>query len=147
MEREESEFRDLQLTIVRARMAFRRYLQRTLRRHGVEITFEMLQVLGSLWHEPDVTQRALAVRISRDKASLSSLMGRMERKGYILRREHPSDRRNKLVRLTPEGEALWERVVPILDGAYARTGQRFGTERLRCLTDGLADLAEQLDHE
>ena len=51
--REGAEFRELMLQIVRTRMAFRRSMQRTLRKNNAGITFEMLQVLSSLWHEQD----------------------------------------------------------------------------------------------
>ena len=41
--REGAEFRELMLQIVRTRMAFRRSMQRTLRKNNAGITFEMLQ--------------------------------------------------------------------------------------------------------
>ena len=52
--REGAEFRELMLQIVRTRMAFRRSMQRTLRKNNAGITFEMLQVLSSLWHEQGI---------------------------------------------------------------------------------------------
>ena len=55
--REGAEFRELMLQIVRTRMAFRRSMQRTLRKNNAGITFEMLQVLRSLWHEQGISQR------------------------------------------------------------------------------------------
>lgn len=87
-------------------MAFRRYIQRTLKEHGIGITFEMLQVLSCLWRDQGIAQQTLAERIIKDKASLSNLLSNLERKGYVCRREDASDRRNKLVYLTPAGEAL-----------------------------------------
>lgn len=102
--REGAEFRELMLQIVRTRMAFRRSMQRTLRKNNAGITFEMLQVLSSLWHEQGISQQILAERIAKDKACLTNLMNNLEKKGYVYRREDPADRRNKLVFLTPEGE-------------------------------------------
>lgn len=55
--REGAEFRELMLQIVRTRMAFRRSMQRTLRKNNAGITFEMLQVLSSLWHEQGIVSR------------------------------------------------------------------------------------------
>ena len=55
--REGAEFRELMLQIVRTRMAFRRSMQRTLRKNNAGITFEMLQVLSSLWHEQELVSR------------------------------------------------------------------------------------------
>ena len=43
-----AEFRELMLQVVRTRMAFRRAMQRTLKKNNAGITFEMLQVLSSL---------------------------------------------------------------------------------------------------
>ncbi len=102
--REGAEFRELMLQIVRTRMAFRRSMQRTLRKNNAGITFEMLQVLSSLWHEQGISQQILAERIAKkDKACLTNLMNNLEKKGYVYRKEDPADRRNKLVFLTPEG--------------------------------------------
>lgn len=50
--REGGEFRELMLQVFRTRMSFRRAMQRTLKRNNAGITFEMLQILSSLWHSP-----------------------------------------------------------------------------------------------
>ena len=81
--REGAEFRELMLQIVRTRMAFRRSMQRTLRKNNAGITFEMLQVLSSLWHEQGISQQILAERIAKDKACLTNLMNNLEKKGYV----------------------------------------------------------------
>ena len=99
--REGAEFRELMLQVVRTRMAFRRSMQRTLKKNNAGITFEMLQVLSSLWHEQGISQQILAERIAKDKACLTNLMNNLEKKGYVCRKEDPNDRRNKLVFLTP----------------------------------------------
>ena len=78
--REGAEFRELMLQIVRTRMAFRRSMQRTLRKNNAVITFEMLQVLSSLWHEQGISQQILAERIAKDKACLTNLMNNLRRK-------------------------------------------------------------------
>lgn len=52
--------RELILQILRTRMAFRQTLQRVLKRHNVDMTFEMLQVMNCLWnerHQPAVSGR------------------------------------------------------------------------------------------
>ena len=88
--REGAEFRELMLQIVRTRMAFRRSMQRTLRKNNAGITFEMLQVLSSLWHEQGISQQILAERIAKDKACLTNLMNNLEKKGYVLSLIHIS---------------------------------------------------------
>ena len=127
--REGAEFRELMLQVVRTRMAFRRSMQRTLKKNNAGITFEMLQVLSSLWHEQGISQQILAERIAKDKACLTNLMNNLEKKGYVYRKEDANDRRNKLVYLTPEGEALKVQIRPILNLVYANAEEILSTER------------------
>lgn len=87
MIREGAEFRELMLQVFRTRMAFRRSMQRTLRKNNAGITFEMLQVLSCLWHEQGISQQILAERIAKDKACLTNLMNNLEKKGYVHRKE------------------------------------------------------------
>ena len=86
---EGKEFRELMLQVVRTRMAFRRSMQRTLKKNNAGITFEMLQILSCLWHEQGITQQVLAERTAKDKACLTNLMNNLEKKGYVHRKEDP----------------------------------------------------------
>lgn len=146
MTKQGAEFRNLQLVIVRARMVFRRYIQRTLKEHGFGITFEMLQVISCLWRDQGIAQQTLAERIVKDKASLSNLLNNLERKGYISRKEDAADRRNKLVYLTPAGEALWQRLLPILDEVYTRAEEAMELARIRNLTAELEEMHNILEN-
>ena len=64
---EGKEFRELMLQVVRTRMAFRRSMQRTLKKNNAGITFEMLQILSCLWHEQGITQQVLAERTAKEE--------------------------------------------------------------------------------
>lgn len=139
------DFRDFQLQIVRVRIAFRQCLHRTLKQHGISVTFEMLQVLSCLWREQGTTQQQLAERTFKSKASLSSLMNTLERHGLVLRRAESADRRNKRVYLTPEGEKFWQRILPILDELYTRIEKNIGLDRLRNMTSDLMLVHDELE--
>lgn len=127
--KEGNEFRELMIQIFRTHMAFRRAMQRTLKDNHAGITFEMLQVLSSLWNEQGITQQVLAERTAKDKACLTNLMNNLEKKGYVYRKEDINDRRNKLVYLSPEGEALKVQIRPILNLVYANAEEILSTER------------------
>ena len=73
--------------MLRTRMAFRQALQRVLKRNNIDITFEMLQVLSSLWQEQGISQQALAEKTAKDKACMTNLMANLEKKGWIMRRK------------------------------------------------------------
>ena len=140
--REGAEFRELMLQIVRTRMAFRRSMQRTLRKNNAGITFEMLQVLSSLWHEQGISQQILAERIAKDKACLTNLMNNLEKKGYVYRK----DRRNKLVFLTPEGEEFKDQIRPILDQVYVYAEKIIGIESIETMLSELKGVYDVLEN-
>ena len=146
MIREGAEFRELMLQVFRTRMAFRRSMQRTLRKNNAGITFEMLQVLSCLWHEQGISQQILAERIAKDKACLTNLMNNLEKKGYVCRREDPADRRNKLVFLTPEGDKFREQIRPILDEVYKEGERTIGLKRVQILLSGLKKMHDVLEN-
>ena len=87
--------------MLRTRMAFRQALQRVLKRNNIDITFEMLQVLSSLWQEQGISQQALAEKTAKDKACMTNLMANLEKKGWIMRQEDPNDRRRDIRPCTP----------------------------------------------
>lgn len=146
MNREGSEFRELMLSVVRTRMAFRRAMQRTLKRNEAGITFEMLQILSCLWNEQGITQQVLAERTAKDKACLTNLMLNLEKKGYVCRKEDASDRRNKLVYLTPEGERFREQIRPVLDQVYVNAEKSIGQETLHRMLSELDTVFNVLEN-
>ena len=144
--RERTEFRELMLQVFRTRMAFRRAMQRTLKRNNAGITFEMLQVLSSLWHEQGITQQVLAERTAKDKACLTNLMNNLEKKGYVRREEDPTDRRSKLVFLTNEGEEFRNQIRPILDQVYVNAEQTIGLEGIKVMMSELNSVYNVLEN-
>ena len=143
--KEGNEFRELMIQIFRTRMAFRRAMQRTLKDNNAGITFEMLQVLSSLWHEQGITQQALAERTAKDKACLTSLMTNLERKGLVCRHENPKDRRNKLVYLTEKGEEFHQWIAPQLKEYYDRLERILGKEQIKLTDKLLKDLQHAIE--
>ena len=146
LNREGTEFRELMLSVVRTRMAFRRAMQRTLKRNEAGITFEMLQVLSCLWNEQGITQQVLAERTAKDKACLTNLMLNLEKKGYVCRKEDASDRRNKMVYLTPEGERFREQIRPVLDQVYVNAEKSIGQETLHRMLSELDTVFNVLEN-
>ena len=83
-----------------------------LKRHNVDMTFEMLQVMNCLWNKQGISQQSLAEKTAKDKACLTNLINNLEKKNWVIRKEGPSDRRNRLIFLTPQGEELALTVKP-----------------------------------
>ena len=60
--------RELNLQLLKTRMAFRQAVQRLLRKYEIGMTFEMLQILYQLRTLQGVSQQQLAEATARDKA-------------------------------------------------------------------------------
>ena len=70
-------------------------------------------VLRMLWLEEGLTQVALAARMRVRKASLTSVLSTLERKGYLRRTQRGEDRRKYHLFLTRQGLALEKELLPI----------------------------------
>ena len=134
--------RELMLQLLKTRMAFRQALQRVLKRNNIDMTFEMLQILSSLWYQQGISQQFLAEKTAKDKACLTNLMGNLEKKGWIERREDPADRRNRLVYLTSEGEEISARIRPLVYDVYTQAGDIMGVDEINESVQKLRKLDE-----
>ena len=134
--------RELIIQIIKTRTSFRQTLQRVLKCHNIDMTFEMLQVMNSLWHEQGVSQQMLAGKTAKDKACLTNLMTNMEKRGWIIRKENPADRRNRLVYLTPEGEEMNTLIRPVIKDVYSQAGIQMGTREIEATINQLKRLDE-----
>ncbi|MCX8462705.1 MarR family transcriptional regulator [Bacteroides fragilis] len=137
--------RELILQILRTRMAFRQTLQRVLKRHNVDMTFEMLQVMNCLWNEQGISQQSLAEKTAKDKACLTNLINNLEKKNWVIRKEDSSDRRNRLIFLTIQGEELALTVKPLINDLYTQTGIEMEVSRINECTEDLKRLYEVLN--
>ena len=137
--------RELILQILRTRMAFRQTLQRVLKRHNVDMTFEMLQVMNCLWNEQGISQQSLAEKTAKDKACLTNLINTLEKKNWVIRKEDSSDRRNRLIFLTAQGEELALTVKPLINDIYTQTGIEMEVSRIDECTEDLKRLYEVLN--
>ena len=100
--------------------AFRSALERRLEGSGVRPTqFVALAHLVALGPLP---QAELAALLSITPASAVRLIDRMERDGWVTRRDDPADRRVNLVAPTPQALSIWEDLsaypVDLLKQAY-----------------------------
>lgn len=87
-------------------------LRRALREE-FDITMPAFDLLAQVHRPPQgPTMGQLSQRLMVSKGNVSDLVERLETKGLILRRTDDEDGRVQHVHLTPEGEALVERMLP-----------------------------------
>ena len=85
-----------------------RVFTRLLKLHGIE-EFNPAQgrIIFALWQGDDIPIQALATRTALKKSTLTSMLDRLEKDGWIARVPSPDDRRSILVRLT-EKHREWQ---------------------------------------
>ena len=91
--------------------AFQRALTARLAAHGV--SFGHWTFLRVLWQRDGITQRELSLRAGVMEPTTFAAVTAMEKRGYVVRRQHAGNRKNVYVHLTRAGRALERRLVPL----------------------------------
>jgi DNA-binding MarR family transcriptional regulator len=94
------------------RILSRQQIQEKLKGHGINLTFEMLEVMSCLWRKDGIIQQEIADQTLRDKSSMTYLLDNLVKRGLVKRAEDESDRRNKLIYLTADGRDLRKLLFP-----------------------------------
>lgn len=74
--------------------------------------------------------------------AMGELVDELERMGYVVRRQDPTDRRAKLIRLTKKGQACIEAGIATIDGIEHRLIDQLGERGHRQLRALLAKLLD-----
>jgi len=75
------------------------------------LTRSQLRVVLHLMREDGISQVALADDLQLGKVTVGGLLDRLQEKGLVERRPHPSDRRAKLVYLTLTDQKMYDSIV------------------------------------
>lgn len=98
--------------IHKANLKLRARLLRTLEPY--DITTEQWEMLNYLWLEDGISQKDLAEQIGKDQTNAARIADKLERKGWLERKTHPSDRRAYRMFLTEEGKTLKTVLQPLV---------------------------------
>ncbi len=81
------------------------------RKHG--LTAKELFVLDLIWFAPEgCLQSELCERLSATKQTVSAIVKKFLKQGYLKLTESETDRRNKIIRLTSEGKKYVKKIIP-----------------------------------
>ena len=80
-------------------------------------------------------------------ASVTSLIDRLERKGFVTRVDDPADRRRVLVEVRRDRLASWRQKVPSPAESLARLWDRYSDAELKVIADFLGGNADRLRAE
>ena len=87
---------------------FRRELMAALKEY--RMTPEQWQVMATLWRGTPLTQTEIVRLTLKDKPSVSRMIGRLQRNGWVTKAPNPRDERSTIISPTPEGWRLKDEV-------------------------------------
>ena len=124
--------------LVSAYQAFERYSAPDLRAMGLTMT--QFDVIATLGNQPPMTCKELGEKTLVTKGTLTGVLERLESKGILERKLNPEDARSQMIRLTVEGQKLFEKVFPAhlqhLEDAF----KKLNVEKLELLRTSLKSL-------
>ena len=77
------------------------------------LTYTQYIAMLVLWEDKEVSVKELGKKLFLDSGTLTPVLKSLEAKGLVLRRRSKADERVLLVQLTPEGEDMRDRALPI----------------------------------
>ena len=78
-----------------------------------DITVEQWSVLCRLREQDGITQKELAARAVKDQPTITRILDCLDRKEMVRREANAEDRRSFLIRITPKGAAMADKLIPI----------------------------------
>ncbi|KIX12972.1 MarR family winged helix-turn-helix transcriptional regulator [Dethiosulfatarculus sandiegensis] len=95
-------------------------LHKAFQAEGINITAEQWAILSCLWEKEGIHQSAIAVKIGKDRHTITRMLNLLEKKGFIKRVPTNEDKRRLNVYLTDSGKEIRGTLVPIVTGFLER---------------------------
>lgn len=96
--------------IEKAIKTYRMFAMKRIRDNDYKITIDQWLIIKSLLENPDITQQDIAKNVFKDNASVTRIIELMVKSSYVTREENLSDRRKFHLKVTKEGESVFENV-------------------------------------
>lgn len=86
---------------------------------GFDLTSVQFAALDAIAQQPGIDQATLAATIGFDRATIGGVIERLESKGFVQREVSETDRRARLLKLTPAGKKLLATCRPVVEALQA----------------------------
>jgi DNA-binding MarR family transcriptional regulator len=96
--------------LVRAYQEFEGYSSTHIR--GLGLLPVQFDVIATLANQPPMTYKLLGEKTLISKSSLTGVVERMVKKGFIATLENPDDARSHLLKLTAKGQKIFDKAFP-----------------------------------
>lgn len=125
--------------------AFKRAMDEELAAH--DITHQQFAVLLHTAQSDEVSQADLAQCLGVEPPTVSGLIDRMERDGWIAREPAPGDRRRNVLRLRERAEPVWRQMLACAERVRDRAVRGMSDDELDALRGTLERVRANLEGE
>ncbi|MCG7408748.1 MarR family transcriptional regulator [Paenibacillus sp. ACRRX] len=112
----------------RADLKLNNYYQKVV--NPFDITVDQWEILVVLWENEGITQKELAERLCKDQTNIARMLFKLEKKSFIYRVTHETDRRSLRVYLTDKGRDVKEEILAPSIEAYQKTIEGLSEEEV-----------------
>ncbi|MCP3772183.1 MarR family transcriptional regulator [Paenibacillus sp. MZ04-78.2] len=116
------------VVVHRADLKLNNYYQKVV--NPFDITVDQWEILVILWEKEGITQKELAERLYKDQTNIARMLFKLEKKGFVHRVTHETDRRSLRVYLTPKGREIKEDILAPSIEAYKKTIEGLSEEEV-----------------
>jgi DNA-binding MarR family transcriptional regulator len=134
---------ELSQSISEFRYKLKKMFQMKLKERGINISFEILEVIKILLKQDGLNQQVLADMLFKDKSSLTYLIDNMVKSELVTRTEDKNDRRNKLIYLTDRAHELRQSISPLAKECFLAMAAETTEVQLRSCIDIIAQMNTQ----
>lgn len=79
----------------------------------LDLTYTQYITMMALWEQSEINVKELGEKLYLDSGTLTSVLKKLEAKGYVTRQRSKADERNLVLTITPEGMNLRDRALEV----------------------------------
>jgi len=105
-------------------------LQKSFSESGIEVTPIQVMLLFFLQQNNGLSLTQISQGLMLENPTVTGLIDRLEKSGYVKRSDHPNDRRVYLVHLTEKGNKVAKKALPIVKKLNEKIKEGYSKEEI-----------------
>ena len=138
-------FENTCILLAKAEQAHLQYTKNQFAQEGLDITPVQWLVLYALFKKDGEIITQLAKRCYLDNSTITGVIDRLEKAGYVTREPIEEDRRVYKIALLPKAREIREKVVQINDGIFAKMSEGCADGEIAVFRKVLLNIFEKLN--
>jgi DNA-binding MarR family transcriptional regulator len=126
-----------------AQQKLRTYITNALFQGGIKVTLSQAGILFLLMEKDGQVMTDLSSALNIDNSTLTGLVDRLERSGYVTRRPGDSDRRSFRIHITPHGADEAKRAGRVIRAINEKMKDGFSQEEIETFKSVLRGIGER----